>query len=98
MNGLFLDQYLLLIGLLDEYLVAAGGECDLVDIQPEGGLEGGGLRADVWVVGAAEGRAGDGGRKERRVSVKVVFLLLGRAPAVVVEPPLRFIPSHVHND
>lgn len=51
----------------------------------------------MWVVVAAERRSVGVG-KERRVGVGVVFLLLGRASAVVVEPSLRFIPSHVHND
>ena len=43
MKRLFLDQDIFLIRLLDEYLVAAVGQRDLVDIQAKGGLEGGGL-------------------------------------------------------
>lgn len=40
------------------------------------------------VVVAADGSACRGRGKERRVRIKVVFLLLGRASAVVVEPSL----------
>lgn len=43
LKRLFLDQDIFLIRLLYEYLVAAVGQRDLVDIQAKGGLERGGL-------------------------------------------------------